>query len=248
VLSTWQKYIDINDAIVQRAEQDVPASGYDTSAIYTESIDPITGGPADPSNSSATSPVKVTGYLTSDGLPPNGAPVSAGLSFPPAPTQGQFYLRLDYTPNRLFRYDGRRWVKVEDALRTNLTPGPTNTTQRSSFINDTNKFMSNSIAWDCIRVTSVYVPAANAATLSFTYRSNAPSSVVTKIRYNSTYGVRTLANGISITNTISNTSGNISFTVSNVSISSSLEYNIYQHVINERQSLSQALRPSADNL
>jgi hypothetical protein len=31
-------------------------------------------------------------------------------------------------------------------------------------------------------------------------------------------------------------------------IGSLLEYTVYRHVINERQSLSQALRPSADNL
>jgi hypothetical protein len=34
----------------------------------------------------------------------------------------------------LFRYDGRRWIKVEDALRTNITPGvENNTTLKNSF-------------------------------------------------------------------------------------------------------------------
>lgn len=246
VLSTWQKYADINDAIVQRAEDDVPVSGYDTSTIYTEATDPTTGKPADPADPFATSPVKVTGYLSGDALPPNGTHVDAGLSFPTSPTQGEFYLRLDYTPNRLFRYDGRRWIKVEDAVRTNLTPGTDNKTQRSGFINNTNKFMSNSVAWDAIRVSNSYVPEANVSTLSFTY--GATSTVVTKVPYIRTYGVRTWVNGTTITNTIGNTSGNISFTVSNLDIDNVLEYSVFKHVINERQSLSQALRPSADNI
>jgi hypothetical protein len=275
LLSTYNKLISINDAVVQRAEADVPASGYDTSTIYTEAVD-ANGNPVDPSAPDAstaahivngqvvdasstvddasyqtiTSPTKVEGYLTGDGLPPNGASVAAGLSFPLGPNLGDFYLRLDYVPNRLFRYDGRRWVKVEDAVRTNLTPGINNTTQRSGFINNPGKFMSNAAAWDAIRVSSPYTPPANAATVSFTLSNVNPyGTVLTNVRYVTTYGVRTNLNGLPITSTMANTGGNISFTVSSVlKVGDVLEYSVYTHVINERQSLSQALRPSADNL
>jgi hypothetical protein len=255
--------------------------------------------------------------------------VAAGIAFPYSPGVGDFYLRLDYVPNRLFRYDGRRWVKVEDSVRTNLTPGTENQTQLSGFINDTGKFMSNSAAWDAIRISTPYTPAANAATLSFTLSTK---TVVVKVPYNSTYGIRTKLNGLPIENTISNSSGNIAFSItgpiyprklritsatstggnatvrfasqpvtpfvvgqnvivtgvsgqtafngswsvlsanassasyalagnltgtvssatiadgSPLPIGSVLEYTVYRHVINERQSLSQALRPSADNL
>jgi len=347
VISTYNKYIDINDAIVARAEADVPKSGYDTTAIYTETLDEH-GNPVDPgaldasdmlpdassnvadtSAQTLTSAVKVEGYLTGDALPPNGATVAAGIAFPSVPGQGDYYLRLDYIPNRLFRYDGRRWIKVEDAVRTNLTPGTENQTQLSGFINDTNQFMSNGAAWDGIRISTPYTPSANAATLSFTLSTK---TVVVKVPYNSTYGVRTKLDGLPITNTISNSSGNIAITitgplyprklriisattaggnatvqfaeqpttpfvvgqtivVTNVAsatafngswtvnsanassasytlagnltgivssatvadgsplpIGSLLEYTVYTHVINERQSLSQALRPSADNI
>jgi hypothetical protein len=346
VISTYNKYIEINDAIVTRAEQDVPKSGYDTTTIYTEVLNehgyPVDPGALDASdmnpdassniaNASAqtlTSAVKVEGYLTGDALPPNGATVAAGIAFPVTPGQGDYFLRLDYIPNRLFRYDGRRWVKVEDAVRTNLTPGTENQTQLSGFINDTNQFMSNSAAWDAIRISSSYVPPANAATLSFTLSTK---TVVTKVAYNNKYGARTRLDGLPITNTISNSSGNIAVTItgplyprklritsatatggnatvrfasqpttpfvvgqdiliagvtgstafngsyivtaanassasytlagnltgvvssatiadaSPLPIGSVLEYTIYRNVINERQSLSQALRPSADN-
>lgn len=275
LLSNYNKLIEINDAVVQRAEDDVPRSGYDTSTIYTLAVGP--GGlPSDPTGLDAsqatnvlnegvidasstlndasdqylTSAVKVEGYLTGDGLPPNGYSVDAGISFPADPGTGDYYLRVDYQPNRLFRYDGRRWVKVEDAVRTNLTPGIENKTQRSLFVNNQEKFMSNAVAWDAIRISSPYTPDANAATASFTLSDTSPyGTVVTKLPYVSTYGVRTKLNGIPIVNTMANISGNIGITItSQPQIGGLLEYTVYEHVINQRQGLSQALRPSADNL
>ena len=47
---------------------------------------------------------------------------------------------------------------------------------------------------------------------------------------------------------MSNSSGNVGFTVTaNIAIGNVLEYTVYANVSQERQSLSQALRPSADN-
>ena len=61
------------------------------------------------------------GYLTKDGVPPNGAPFTAGISFPNNPINGQFALRTDYLPNRLFRFDGARWRKFEDNVRMTMS-------------------------------------------------------------------------------------------------------------------------------
>jgi hypothetical protein len=61
------------------------------------------------------------GYLTKDGMPPNGAPFTAGISFPNNPVNGQFALRTDYLPNRLFRFDGVRWRKFEDNVRMTMS-------------------------------------------------------------------------------------------------------------------------------
>ncbi len=262
VLSTYEKYKEVNEAIVERAEDDVPKSGYDTTNIYTAPVTPDglpgdPGGGADTSSNanvssntySSTSTVspsrKVEGYLTSDALPPNGASVSAGIAFPSSPVTGDFFLRVDYVPNRLFRYDSRRWVKMEDGLRTNLTPGATNTTQKSGFINNTDANYENALAWDAIKVADPYTPSANAETKSFTLSSK---QVVTKTPYVSTYGVQSKLNSKIITNTIANTSGNISFTVSTaLTARDVLEYTVYANVTVQRQSLSDALRPSADN-
>ena len=269
VLSTLDKYIGINDAIVQRAEQDVPASGYDTSSIY---VAPVTddGYPVDPNENDTSAlttppsgsaiddpqaiqntPYKVGGYLTGDGVPANGTTVAAGISFPNSPTVNDYYLRLDYIPNRLFRFDGRRWVKIEDSVRTNLTPGSQNQTQLSGFINDYDKFYENSVGSDVIRVANVYTPPANAITSSFSYTSG---NVITKLHYVSSYGVKVKINNLLITGAldnivIANSTGNIGFTVSNTlyHIGDTIEYTVYSRVVSQRQSLSQALRPTADN-
>jgi len=90
------------------------------------------------------------GYLTKDGIPPNGALFTAGISFPNNPMNGQFALRTDYLPNRLFRFDGTRWRKFEDNVRmtmSNLGASDTATgepfagkdvrqTQKATFINN----------------------------------------------------------------------------------------------------------------
>ena len=45
-------------------------------------------------------------------------------------------------PNRLFRFSGSRWAKIEDSVRTNLTPGAAdNKTQRAGYVNNTNTFL-----------------------------------------------------------------------------------------------------------
>lgn len=167
---TVQKDLELNDAILTQAEYEVPLSGYDTVKFYIVPTNED-GSPADPNSYTVdnngitvdTTNVDVDGqpqsprangytlgYLTGDGLAPNGLPVTPGISFPQNPQEGDFALRLDYYPNRLFRYSGTRWIKYEDDVRTNLTPGDitktvanygnvTSQTQRSSFVNNTNE-------------------------------------------------------------------------------------------------------------
>jgi hypothetical protein len=156
--TTRPRDLEINNAILAAAELEVPLSGYDTVKFYIWPTNPD-GTPADPNGITVDSTVYsadespdpntsdapatprsdgyTMGYLTGDGIAPNGLPVTPGVSFPGNPQQGQFCLRMDYFPNRLFRYDGRRWVKIEENVRTDLTNGPQNNTLRSGFVNNT---------------------------------------------------------------------------------------------------------------
>ena len=157
ILSTYDKYLNINEAIVAQAEVDVPKSGYDTSTMYTVPTNPEGEPISEPTRADSNivtadnsvmsadvglaSPAnKVSGYLSGDGLAPNGLPTGAGVAFPLTAQTGDYFLRLDYLPNRLFRYNGTNWKKIEDNVRTNITPGEDNTTQRGSYVNNTNTF------------------------------------------------------------------------------------------------------------
>lgn len=51
---------------------------------------------------------------TGDGQPDNGEPVNQGADFPPDPQVGEWFLRVDFAPNRLYRYmENRRWKLME---------------------------------------------------------------------------------------------------------------------------------------
>jgi hypothetical protein len=102
-------------------------------------VDTASGTTADSLALSPTS--EVTGYLTGDGLTPNGLPIVQGIEFPGSPVIGVYCLRVDYVPNRLFRWDGRAWRKIEDAVRTTYTPGTANQTLKSGFFNN-DKFVT----------------------------------------------------------------------------------------------------------
>ena len=162
VSSIISKYQEINDAIIREAETNVPYSGYDKSYLYIKPVgsegypedpagisadsgnDTADSGTIDSSAGTASPGDTVHGYLTGAGQTPNGLPVTTGIAFPNSPSVGDYALRTDYLPNRLFRYDGRRWVKIEDNVRTTLTPGADNTTLRSSFVNNTETYTNNS--------------------------------------------------------------------------------------------------------
>ena len=157
IMSTYEKEMQITNAVLEQAESDAPRSGYDTTRHYMLQKD--ANGRAELVTADATSnlasfqqqatdaegnllfdadnnPIYVGATASTiyqspeyngpmigdgDGIPPNGAPFTAGIAFPVAPSIGQFCLRTDYLPKRLFRYSGTRWVKVEDVNRMTMS-------------------------------------------------------------------------------------------------------------------------------
>ena len=151
-MSTRTRDLEINDAILTQAAVEVPLSGYDTVKFYIlptyangapavntllASGSNLTGNGVPTAGETPRADGYTLGYLTGDGIAPNGLPVTPGVSFPPHPAVGDYALRLDYYPNRLFRYDGGRWVKIEDKVRTGLDLDQAAETQRAGFVNNT---------------------------------------------------------------------------------------------------------------
>lgn len=77
------------------------------------------------------------GYLTGSGQAPNGYPTGAGIAFPQNPQVGDYFLRIDYFPQLLFRWDGKIWVRISANVRTGTGFTSDDKSQLSSFINDT---------------------------------------------------------------------------------------------------------------
>jgi hypothetical protein len=78
------------------------------------------------------------GYLTGTAVAPNGYPVGSGISFPQNPKVGDYFLRIDYLPQLLYRWDGRLWIRISENVRTDTGFTASDKSLLSGFINDSN--------------------------------------------------------------------------------------------------------------
>jgi len=152
ILSTYEKEMQINEAVIAQAEDNAKQSGYETTQFFTVSVldngeVAIVSADYDSLLASGTITADTVfvnpgasgykGYLVGDGFPPNGAPYGVGSGFPNNADDGDYFLRIDLLPNRLFKFNGKSWRKVEDAVRQTLTPNSERKTLKGSFINNT---------------------------------------------------------------------------------------------------------------
>jgi hypothetical protein len=152
LLSTYEQEMQINNAVVAQAEADAAKSGYDTSHYFSLATDEngeVELVTTDTSTLDASTANELAdrvmqtpkregyqGYLLGDGIPSNGEAFGHGITFPTGSVEGDFFLRTDFMPNRLFRNDGSRWVKQEDKVRMTLSNTDTRSTQKGTFINN----------------------------------------------------------------------------------------------------------------
>lgn len=108
MISTYNKDLAITDAIVKEAALNVPYDPVfmESSHLWVRECDGE----------------YQSWWKSGDGVPPNGAVlVEQGNSFPETMVDGDFYLRTDFTPDRLFVKDGSKFRKIEDDLRKKWT-------------------------------------------------------------------------------------------------------------------------------
>ena len=160
-MSTFNREKSINDQIVAQAESDAPKSGFNYKQYYVAPIDERGNIRTDNVNTEeqrASSDATVNAtidtpasshygfYLDGDGVAPNGNPAGFGISFPTTGVdQGDYFLRTDFLPNRLFRYDGNRWVKIEDSVRITTTNNDSRATYKTGFVNNTSEATINGL-------------------------------------------------------------------------------------------------------
>lgn len=103
LISKYQAEININDAVLEMAEQEVKHDPQwrDNAHLYYD----------------AEVPDKPTvGFDFGGVVPPNGKQiVGSGASFPVDTAQdGDYFLRTDFVPHRLFQKSGNRWIRIGD--------------------------------------------------------------------------------------------------------------------------------------
>jgi hypothetical protein len=70
------------------------------------------------------------------------SPTGSGISFPQNPQVGDYFLRIDYLPQVLYRWSGKLWVRISSNVRTDTGFTEDDKSLLSGFINDSNVFLS----------------------------------------------------------------------------------------------------------
>ena len=138
-LTAYTRNLQINDAILAQAAVDVPVSGYDTSMLFVLPTDPTTALSTQqvyPNGAPVSTPATNTkAYLGTSDIAPNGLPALQQTYFPDNPAIGDYVLRTDYLPPRMFRFDGYKWNAVQDSVRAPID-GNSAATLYGSFVNN----------------------------------------------------------------------------------------------------------------
>lgn len=105
LISQYKKDIEINDAILAQAENDVTSDPQyrENAHLYYDPEVP-------------DKPTLGFDFGASGDIPPNGlSVVGSGDTFPTSNvSDGDYFLRTDFEPNRLFRKAGGKWIKISD--------------------------------------------------------------------------------------------------------------------------------------
>lgn len=151
VLGMGANELEINKRIIEQAEQDSLKSGWEMQHYYHMSYDE-NGVVITQSINTVNSPTRLdySGYLLGDDFAPNGIPFGKGLQFPIDAHEGDYFLRLDFLPNRLFRFNGESWIKMYDRVRMTLNNSDDRMTQKWSFINNNRLALHDKVASDSV--------------------------------------------------------------------------------------------------
>jgi hypothetical protein len=133
IFSTFSAEMDITNAIVDSATQD----------------DPIGGGTALTTH--------LHNYVDAEGFSWDaGETIDTGGNFPSQPNQGNFFIRTDFQPNRLFVYRDSRWVRLYDNIDDRTWSD--RTFNASTFVNNTTEDVASGIFYPSRQDISEVIP------------------------------------------------------------------------------------------
>jgi|TARA_B110000503_G_scaffold41389_1_gene68100 hypothetical protein len=263
-MSTYEAEMKINSAVVAQAEADAPKSGFNYKQYYVSPVDERGNIRTDNVNSSesinnidkttnAVIDTPASGYYgfyyNGDGVPPNGFEVTSSIKFPTENVaKGNYCLRVDYLPNRLFRFDGTRWVKVEDNVRMSSTNNGARNTFKTAFANSVNYVYNKHVGSDFVKlikddvVINTNIDYISSLYIVLRYEGlEVPYSTATYTSMISSYLDSTNTAKVRITlptiNTVQET----------IPYSGLWSVNLYNNRIKQNQSLTGVLTPQADN-
>lgn len=91
IMSTFSKELDITDAVVESASDNDPVGGGTSLVDHLYNYQNLQGYEWD-----------------------YGETISQGDTFPTSPNQGDYFIRTDFQPNRLFAYRDTKWIRLYD--------------------------------------------------------------------------------------------------------------------------------------
>jgi hypothetical protein len=264
-MSTYEAEMKINNAVVAQAEADAPKSGFNYKQYYVSPIDERGNIRLDGANSEETVSSTTVGgvnavldtpasgsygfYYNGDGVPPNGFEMTSGIRFPVENVaKGDYCLRLDYLPNRLFRFDGTRWVKVEDNVRMSTTNNDARNTFKTAFANNINYVYNQPKGSDFVKlnkddtVINTNINYVTAVYVVLRYEG-------LEIPYSTSIYTSMISSYLDVTNTakVRITLPTINTVQETIPYSGLWSVNLYDNRIKQNQSLTGALTPQADN-
>jgi hypothetical protein len=123
ILTNTAAVMDINDDVVALAIADVKKRYFETQQYWVMPGSETTG--------------QNPWIFAGDGIPPDGAQVlGSGTSFPQNPSEGDYFLRTDYEPRALFRFQSSKWyIQEQDYRQSTWSPA---SRLLLSFINNDN--------------------------------------------------------------------------------------------------------------
>jgi hypothetical protein len=250
MLSTFEREMQVNDSVIEQAEADAPKSGYDVGHYYTVKTDTterestVEVQEINGEITSAPPPrAGYRGYMLGDNGAPNGEQFGHGIQFPDSPERGDYFLRTDFMPKRLFQYDGSKWLKVHDVDRMTMTNSKDRRTQKTKYINNDTFTYADLAARDFVDL--------EAGDTEFATEIPADTEALYLVLKRETLELDYVIADHPLLLESDSTRFSVNLPVvdgvqQEIPYSGAWEVKLYNHREQERQSLSRALRPRSD--